>query len=112
LSNQDNKVKATEMYYEYFVKSYQKNDDSENVKQINFNDIISNVKSLMNEKNLNELHNCFKVSNEWKNYRVTVTSYDLAKELNEIKMFLPYRKQRYINVRTRLYRGEKNQQEQ
>ena len=40
------------------------------------------------------------MSNEWKNYKVTVTSYDLAVLLNTEKMCVPYRKHKYINVKT------------
>jgi hypothetical protein len=89
------KVRAKELSYEYFIRSVQSND-----KKISFKDIIEHIKEVMNENSLGELSHCFRVSNEWKNYKVVVTSYDLAVLLNKDKMFVPYRKHKYINVNT------------
>lgn len=91
------KVRARELSYEYFVRSVQSDD-----KKISFNDIINHIRNIINENSLSGLSHCFKVSNEWKNYKVTVTSYDLAVLLNTEKMCVPYRKHKYINVKTQM----------
>ena len=95
------KVKAKELSYEYFVRSQQKDID-DSYKTINFIDIVNYIKTQMKDDEvLKQLNSCFMVSNELKNFKVTVTSYDLVKKLNGDKMFLPYRKrQQIINVNT------------
>jgi len=97
----DIKVKAKEMTYEYFVRSQQKNVD-DSYRTIKFTDVVNYIKLRINDDDvLKQLSNCFKVSNDWKNFKVTVTSHDLAKLLNGDRMFLPYKKRQHtINVNT------------
>lgn len=105
--NNEIKVKARELSYEYFVRSSQKNTD-DSYRVIKFTDLINHIKSLINDDDiLKELNNCFKVSNEWKNFKVSVTSHDLAKVLNSDKMFFPYRRQQqFINVDTQTHQND------
>jgi hypothetical protein len=94
-NNNENKVIAKDLLYKYFVR--RNSDDTE----LKFSDIINKVKELLNKDDKTKnLVNSFKVYNLGKNYKVIVSSYDLALLLNGTKMFYPYRSksERIINV--------------
>jgi hypothetical protein len=101
--NPTNTVKAREALYEYFV--YSKYDD----KEISFNNIVKHIKDIcMNDDKIKNLINCFKVVNDKKNYKVVVSSHDLAVILNKDKLFYPYKKNssKIINVSTTIVENE------
>lgn len=100
-------VKAREVLYEYFVPSKQFNTET----VLTFNSLVKNLKDYVKDhEEISNLVNCFKIVNDKTNFKVIVSSYNLATLLNKEKMFLPYRSstnrqnvnstERTINVRT------------
>jgi len=80
-------IRGYEVLYEYFVFANQQ-DKPENT----FNSLVAYIRNVCNEhEETKQLINPFKVVIERNNFKVIVTSYLLAKYLNEDKMFRLYK---------------------